>query len=63
MKLIENLNEAQRRAVESRAQVILVNAGAGSGKTAVLSLRLVRLLKEGISLEYAGTYLHTPCGG
>ena len=49
MKLIENLNEAQRRAVESRAQVILVNAGAGSGKTAVLSLRLVRLLKEGIS--------------
>ncbi len=49
MKLIENLNEAQRRAVESRAPVILVNAGAGSGKTAVLSLRLVRLLKEGVS--------------
>ena len=49
MKRIEHLNEAQRRAVESRAPVILVNAGAGSGKTAVLSLRLVRLLKEGIS--------------
>lgn len=49
VKLSERLNEEQRRAVESRAPVILVNAGAGSGKTAVLSLRLVRLLKEGVS--------------
>ncbi|HZR46456.1 MAG TPA: UvrD-helicase domain-containing protein, partial [Candidatus Manganitrophaceae bacterium] len=31
------------------ASIILVNAGAGSGKTAVLTLRLLRLLKEGIS--------------
>lgn len=43
------LTSDQRRAVESRSPLILVNAGAGSGKTLVLSLRVTRLLKEGVS--------------
>lgn len=49
MKIKETLNAEQRRAIESPASIILVNAGAGSGKTAVLTLRLIRLLKEGVS--------------
>jgi DNA helicase-2/ATP-dependent DNA helicase PcrA len=49
MKIEETLNPQQRRAIESPASMILVNAGAGSGKTAVLTLRLIRLLKEGVS--------------
>src|SRR3569832_929700 len=49
MNIEETLNAEQRRAIESPSSIILVNAGAGSGKTAVLTLRLIRLLKEGVS--------------
>lgn len=49
MNIEETLNAAQRRAIESPASIILVNAGAGSGKTSVLTLRVIRLLKEGVS--------------
>lgn len=40
----------QRRAIEASGD-ILVNAGAGSGKTAVLTERIVRLVREGLSIK------------
>jgi DNA helicase-2/ATP-dependent DNA helicase PcrA len=44
---IYSLDAAQKAAVESIEPRILVSAGPGSGKTAVLSARFVRLLKSG----------------
>lgn len=43
--------EEQQRAITEKGSNILVSAGAGSGKTAVLTERIVTKLKEGISLE------------
>ena len=45
MITFENLNENQRRAVEWSGGPLLVLAGPGSGKTGVLTLRVVRLLE------------------
>lgn len=39
--------EAQKKAIESKARAVLVVAGPGSGKTTVLTERLVYLLKNG----------------
>lgn len=44
-----DLNEEQQKAVESNAQDILVLAGAGTGKTRVLTARVEYLLSKGIS--------------
>ncbi len=42
-----SMNPAQQQAVDSRTPVILVSAGAGSGKTRVLTQRYLDLVTEG----------------
>ena len=44
-----DLNEEQYRAVTSTSQDILVLAGAGTGKTRVLTARVEHLLSKGVS--------------
>ena len=41
----------QEEAINQSGQNIIVSAGAGSGKTAVLSERVITKLKKGISLD------------
>lgn len=44
--IFSNLNEMQQKAVLSKSQYILVTAGAGSGKTRVLTERILNLIEN-----------------
>lgn len=48
-EFLQQLNEKQREAVVEKYGSLLVLAGAGSGKTKVLTSRIVNLVKSGIS--------------
>ena len=46
---LQQLNPQQKQAVESDAQYLAVLAGAGSGKTKVLTLRMAWQIANGLS--------------
>lgn len=48
-RLLDGLNEKQREAVLHRTGPLLIIAGAGSGKTKVLTSRVAHLVAEGVS--------------
>ena len=49
--MLSNLNDMQKKAVMHKEGPLLILAGAGSGKTKVLTTRIAYLIKEGISPE------------
>lgn len=49
MELFENLNPRQREVVENICGNMLVVAGAGTGKTHALTLRIINIIRQGIS--------------
>ncbi|MDP3441830.1 MAG: UvrD-helicase domain-containing protein, partial [Ignavibacteria bacterium] len=47
MKILKELNEKQREAVEFNSGPHIIVAGAGSGKTKVLTYKIAYLIEEG----------------
>lgn len=48
-KILEGLNKEQQEAVTHRAGPLLIIAGAGTGKTTVITRRIAWLLSEGLA--------------
>ena len=48
MKWLDELNPAQREAAEALSGPVIVLAGAGSGKTKMLTTRIVHLIHNGV---------------
>ena len=46
-----NWTQEQQQAIEDRGHSLIVSAAAGSGKTAVLVERIVRLVREGCPID------------
>ena len=46
MILLDNLNSKQKEAIVTEAQHVRIIAGAGSGKTRVLTTRIAYLIEE-----------------
>ena len=49
--MLDTLNDAQREAVTTESGPLLVLAGAGTGKTRVVTFRIARLISKGIKPE------------
>ena len=47
-KYLENLNESQREAAVQKNGPMIIIAGAGSGKTRVLTYRIAHLMHQGV---------------
>ncbi len=48
-ELLEGLNEEQKRAVEHKTGPLMIVAGAGTGKTTVLTRRIAWLIEQGLA--------------
>ena len=49
--MARNWTKEQKEAIDREGTNIIVSAGAGSGKTAVLTERVLRKLKQGIHIN------------